>query len=123
MLPIYWLINMSFKTTTEIINTYSLWPQKFTTENYVKIFQEEYNLNYTIFRFFNTFGPNQSEDFVIPKFVKLALKNLSIPIYGNGLQTRTFLYIDDNIDTICQSHADTLGLPLDSPPRLGWPDG
>ena len=37
MLPIYWLINMSFKTTTEIINTYSLWPQKFTTENYVKI--------------------------------------------------------------------------------------
>ena len=40
MLPIYWLINMSFKTTTEIINTYSLWPQKFTTENYVKIFTD-----------------------------------------------------------------------------------
>ena len=37
---------------------------------------------------------------MIPKFVKLALKNLSIPIYGDGLQTRTFLYIDDNIDTI-----------------------
>ena len=73
---------------------------KNVSENYVKIFQEEFNLNYTIFRFFNTFGPNQSEDFVIPKFVKLALKNLSIPIYGNGLQTRTFLYIDDNIDTI-----------------------
>ena len=73
---------------------------KNVSENYVKIFQEEYNLNYTIFRFFNTFGPNQSEDFVIPKFVKLALKNLSIPIYGDGLQTRTFLYIDDNIDTI-----------------------
>ena len=70
------------------------------SENYVKIFQEEFNLNYTIFRFFNTFGPNQSEDFVIPKFVKLALKNLPIPIYGDGLQTRTFLYIDDNIETI-----------------------
>ena len=40
LLPIYWLINMSFKTTTEIINTYSLWPQKFTTENYVKIFTD-----------------------------------------------------------------------------------
>ena len=70
------------------------------SENYVKIFQEEFNLNYTVFRFFNTFGPNQSEDFVIPKFVKLALNNLPIPIYGNGLQTRTFLYIDDNVDTI-----------------------
>src|SRR6056300_1616144 len=40
MLPIYWLINMSFKTTTEIINTYSLWPQKFTLENYIKIFTD-----------------------------------------------------------------------------------
>ena len=40
MLPIYWLINMSFKTTTEIINTYSLWPREFTTENYVKIFTD-----------------------------------------------------------------------------------
>ncbi len=73
---------------------------KNVSENYVKIFQEEFNLSYTIFRFFNTFGPNQSEDFVIPKFVKLALKNLPIPIYGDGQQTRTFLYIDDNIDTI-----------------------
>ena len=40
MLPIYLLINMSFKTTTEIINTYSLWPREFTTENYVKIFTD-----------------------------------------------------------------------------------
>ena len=34
MLPIYWLLNMSFKTTTEIINTYTLWPQEFTLDNY-----------------------------------------------------------------------------------------
>lgn len=73
---------------------------KNVSENYIKIFSEEYNLNYTIFRFFNTFGPNQSDDFVIPKFLKLAMKNLPIPIYGDGKQTRTFLYIDDNIDTI-----------------------
>ena len=37
MLPIYWLLNMSFKTTTEIINTYTLWPQEFTLDNYKKI--------------------------------------------------------------------------------------
>ena len=70
------------------------------SENFIKIYNEEFNLNFTIFRFFNTFGPNQSEDFVIPKFVKLALNNLPIPIYGDGIQTRTFIYIDDNIDTI-----------------------
>jgi len=56
MLPIYWLINMSFKTTTEIINTYSLWPQKFTLENYVKIFTDSTwymgyvnSITYTVF--------------------------------------------------------------------------
>ena len=37
MLPIYWLINMSFKTTNEILGGFSLYPQEFTTESYVKI--------------------------------------------------------------------------------------
>ena len=40
MLPIYWLLNMSFKSTTEIINVYSLWPQDFTLDNYKKIFTD-----------------------------------------------------------------------------------
>jgi glycerol transport system permease protein len=40
MLPIYWLVNMSFKTTNEILGTFSLWPQNFTTENYRKIFTD-----------------------------------------------------------------------------------
>ena len=40
MLPIYWLLNMSFKTTTEIINTFSLWPQEFTLDNYKAIFTD-----------------------------------------------------------------------------------
>jgi len=40
MLPIYWLLNMSFKTTNEIINTFSLFPINFTLENYKKIFTD-----------------------------------------------------------------------------------
>ena len=40
MLPIYWLINMSFKTTNEILGTFSLWPQNFTLDNYIKIFTD-----------------------------------------------------------------------------------
>jgi glycerol transport system permease protein len=40
MLPIYWLVNMSFKTTNEILGTFSLWPQNFTTENYRTIFTD-----------------------------------------------------------------------------------
>ncbi|HPN19044.1 MAG: NAD-dependent epimerase/dehydratase family protein [Chitinophagales bacterium] len=67
-------------------------------EAFLKSYKQEYNLNYTIFRFFNTYGPNQSQDFVIAKFIKLALKNEDITIYGDGSQSRTLCYIDDNID-------------------------
>ncbi|MFK5957868.1 MAG: NAD-dependent epimerase/dehydratase family protein [Lutibacter sp.] len=77
-------------------------------EAYLKSYQQEFGLDYTIFRFFNTYGPNQSEDFVIPKFINLALKNKNIAIYGDGLQTRTFCYIDDNIDTILKIYKNNL---------------
>ena len=40
MLPIYWLLNMSFKTTNEILGTFSLWPREFTLDNYIKIFTD-----------------------------------------------------------------------------------
>lgn len=68
-------------------------------EAFFKSYYQEYGLEYTIFRFFNTYGPNQSEDFVVPRFIKSALKNEPITIYGDGLQTRSFCYVDDNIDT------------------------
>ena len=40
MLPIYWLLNMSFKTTNEILGAFTLWPQDFTLANYRKIFTD-----------------------------------------------------------------------------------
>ncbi len=40
MLPIYWLLNMSFKTTNEILGSFTLFPQEFTLENYVTIFTD-----------------------------------------------------------------------------------
>ncbi|MFN8417107.1 MAG: NAD-dependent epimerase/dehydratase family protein [Cytophagaceae bacterium] len=66
-------------------------------EVYLKAYHQEYGLNYTIFRFFNTYGPKQSEDFVISKFLNAALKNEPITIYGDGSQTRTFCFIEDNL--------------------------
>ena len=68
-------------------------------ESYFKSYQQEFGLDYTIFRFFNTYGPNQSTDFVMSKFVRAALKDEDITLYGDGLQTRTFCYIDDNTES------------------------
>ncbi len=67
-------------------------------EAYLKSYQQEFGLDYTIFRFFNTYGPNQSADFVISRFIQLAHRGKDITIYGDGSQTRTFCYIDDNTE-------------------------
>ena len=67
-------------------------------EAFCKSYQIDYDLDYTIFRFFNTYGPKQSTDFVISKFMKAALTNHDISVYGDGNQTRTFCYIDDNVE-------------------------
>jgi len=67
-------------------------------ESYFRSYQQEYGLDFTIFRFFNTYGPKQSDDFVMSKFMRAALKHEPITIYGDGTQTRTFCFIDDNTD-------------------------
>lgn len=67
-------------------------------EAFLKSYKQEYDLDYTIFRFFNTYGPLQSKDFVVSKFIAAALKGEDLTIYGDGSQTRTFCYVEDNID-------------------------
>ena len=77
-------------------------------EAFMKSFKLEHDLDYTIFRFFNTYGPKQSSDFVMSKFAKNALNDEDITIYGDGSQTRTFCYIDDNLDATVKILNDNL---------------
>lgn len=67
-------------------------------EAFLRSYQKEFGLNYTIFRFFNTYGPKQSPDFVVSKFIRAALDGEDITVYGDGTQTRTFCYYKDNVD-------------------------
>jgi UDP-glucose 4-epimerase len=67
-------------------------------EAFLKSYQKEYGLDYTVFRFFNTYGPGQSEDFVVTRFIRAALEGRDITVYGDGMQTRTFCFIDDNVE-------------------------
>lgn len=68
-------------------------------EAFFRSYKKSYDLDFTIFRFFNTYGPNQSVDFVVARFLEKALKSEDISIYGDGSQTRTFCYVNDNVDT------------------------
>ena len=67
-------------------------------ESFFRSYWQAFGLPYTIFRFFNTYGPNQSTDFVVAKFLAAALKNKNISIYGDGSQTRTFTYVEDTVE-------------------------
>lgn len=77
-------------------------------EAFCRSFQREYGLPFTIFRFFNTYGPRQSEDFVMSRFIKAALANETITIYGDGSQTRTFCYISDNQEAVLKIFYENL---------------
>lgn len=67
-------------------------------EAFLKSYKQEYDLDFVIYRFFNTYGPKQSKDFVISKFINAALTNKEITIYGDGSQTRTFCYVQNNVE-------------------------
>jgi UDP-glucuronate decarboxylase len=59
-----------------------------------------YNVDIRIARIFNTYGPNMDKDDgrVVSNFICQALTNKDITLYGEGEQTRSFCYIDDQID-------------------------
>lgn len=62
-------------------------------------YNRKYNLNTRIARIFNTYGPNMdlNDGRVITNFIKQALENKDITVYGDGMQTRSFCYIDDQV--------------------------
>lgn len=77
-------------------------------EAFLRSYHQEFGLDYTIFRFFNTYGTMQSVDFVMSKFINLALKNKDITIFGNGEQTRTFCFVNDNVDACINAFENNL---------------
>lgn len=77
-------------------------------EAYLKAYKKEFGLDFTIFRFFNTYGPKQSKDFVVSKFINQALKNADIGVFGDGKQTRTFCYVEDNVEATINAFCKNL---------------
>ena len=73
---------------------------KIVGEEYVKAYNKLYDIKFNICRFFNLYGPNQKEDFVIPKFAGHIKKNETIKVYGDGKQIRSYCYIDDAVNGI-----------------------
>lgn len=74
---------------------------KYAPERYIELFSSLYGLDYTILRYANVYGPRQDpkgEAGVVSIFVDKILNNESPAIYGDGLQTRDFVYVKDVAD-------------------------
>lgn len=82
------------KTITQGKTVYAV--TKLAGEEMCKAFAQRYpEFSYTILRFFNTYGPNQIAQFVVPKFIKNVLADKSPIIYGDGSQIRSYCYASD----------------------------
>jgi UDP-glucose 4-epimerase len=82
-------------------------------EQYIIANHDEYNLDYTIVRFFGSYGPNQNLTWwggPQSVFIGKAFKKEPLEIHGDGLQTRTFTYVDDTVGglTTCIIHEKAL---------------
>ena len=73
---------------------------KAASDNLVMSYFRTYGINCIITRCSNNFGPYQFPEKLIPKTIIRSLKNLKIPIYGNGMQIRSWIYVNDHINAI-----------------------
>ncbi len=74
---------------------------KLIGENFFKAYWQKYNLKTCSLRFFNVYGPRQESSdygFVVGIFIKQVLEGKSPAVFGDGSQTRDFVYIKDNIE-------------------------
>lgn len=76
-------------------------------ENLFMDYHRQNNVRIKIVRIFNTYGPrmNPNDGRVVSNFIVQALKNEDITIYGDGLQTRSFQYIDDLVEAMVRMMA------------------
>ena len=77
-------------------------------------YSNKYNLDIKIARIFNCYGKNMklNDGRVIYNFILQSLKNEPITIYGDGLQTRSFCFIDDLIDGLFRFMNTTFHQPI-----------
>jgi len=71
---------------------------KLTIEKYLEIFKREFGLDYAVLRYSNVYGPRQRSDGeggVMSIFINSALKGGDVKIFGDGSQTRDFIFVKD----------------------------
>jgi len=77
---------------------------KLAGEGYCSAYNKTFSVDTVMLRFGNVYGPgSEHKSSVVAKFISNALNNEVLKIYGDGSQTRDFIYIDDLISSIISS--------------------
>src|SRR5215510_16425699 len=75
---------------------------KLSGEHYAKVFKQVYGFEVVSLRYFNIFGPRQDPESqyaaVIPRFITALLSETSPVVYGDGLQSRDFTYVENVVN-------------------------
>ena len=83
---------------------------KLDGEHYLEMFHDEGKIRSTSLRFFNVFGPRQDPRgayaAAVPIFIEKALRGENITIYGDGEQTRDFIYVKDIVGALVYAAMD-----------------
>ena len=96
-------VKLTEKSKIKPISPYG--ESKVRMENEIKKNSENQNMEYVILRFFNIFGKNQSPEYagVITKFIKKIEMNKPLEIFGDGMQVRDFVSVNDVVNSIYHS--------------------
>ena len=73
---------------------------KASSDHFVRAYHKTYGLPILISNCSNNYGPNQHAEKMIPNIINSLLKQIKIPIYGDGKNIRDWLYVDDHCDAI-----------------------
>jgi dTDP-glucose 4,6-dehydratase len=73
---------------------------KASADHFVKAWSRTFGIKYNITYSCNNYGYFQNSEKFIPTIINSVLKNKKIPIYGNGLQKREWIFVEDNISAI-----------------------
>lgn len=88
---------------------------KLTTESYLELYRKNFGLAYICLRYSNVYGPRQGnggEGGVVSIFCKLIKEGRDLVIFGDGEQTRDFIYVEDvvNANLACLNSVETTGI-------------
>lgn len=67
------------------------------------VYHHLFKMDIVMLRFFTVYGPKQRPDLAINKFARLMAKGKEIPMYGDGLTSRDYTYVDDIVEGICRT--------------------